>query len=70
MALAKKCDRCGKMYEHYPTGAKITRNAIARVTISTKGEVRGNDTPMDLCKECMAEFDKFMTNGGKFDDKT
>ena len=69
MALAKKCDRCGKMYEHYPKGTKIVRNSVSRVTINDKGEIRGNDTPMDLCEECMAEFDKFMINGGKFDDK-
>ena len=24
MALAKKCDRCGKLYEHYPFEFKLT----------------------------------------------
>lgn len=28
MALAKKCDRCGKLYEHYPTGNKPQYNSI------------------------------------------
>lgn len=70
MALAKQCDRCGKWYKHYPTGAKIVRNAIARVTINAKGEVNGNDNPMDFCEDCMSAFDKFMIDGGRFDDKT
>lgn len=69
MALAKKCSRCGKYYDHYPTGHKIVRNSIARVTLDAKGSVSGNDDPMDFCEECMSEFDKFMINGGKFDDK-
>ena len=28
MAMAKKCDRCGKLYEHYPKGNKSQSNAM------------------------------------------
>lgn len=28
MALAKKCDRCGKLYEHYPTNDINACNAV------------------------------------------
>lgn len=28
MAMAKKCDRCGKLYEHYPTGNKLRNNGL------------------------------------------
>lgn len=70
MALAKKCNRCGKYYDYYPKGAKVQHNGVARVTISGAGLIKANDDPMDLCEKCMSEFDKFMMSGGKFDDKT
>lgn len=31
MAMAKKCDRCGKLYEHYPKGNKAQSNAIRKI---------------------------------------
>ena len=61
MALAKKCDRCGKFYEHYPIGdPPRTGNAVGRMR-------RGRDLSdkitldvMDLCPDCMESFDRFM----------
>lgn len=39
MALAKKCDRCGKLYEHYPTNDNNVCNAIQSLcVISYQGE--------------------------------
>ena len=72
MSLAKKCDRCGKLYEHYPKGNKSQCNAIRRVQRTQTGEFTNScGFPVhDLCPECMSAFDKFMTSGGKFDDKT
>lgn len=71
MSLAKKCNRCGKYYDHYPTGNKITYNSLMRFQMNAKGDtVQFQDTIIDLCPECMDAFDKFMTSGGKFDDKT
>ena len=31
MSLAKKCDRCGKFYEHYPIGNPGAYNAIIKI---------------------------------------
>lgn len=61
MALAKKCDRCKKLYEPYPTGKKIEHNAIKKGHISAKGEFINCSEWNDLCSDCMNEFDKFMT---------
>lgn len=63
MALAKKCDRCGKLYEHYPMGNKTQWNAIRKIQRNTVGDtVNGAYTPtIDLCPECMNEFEKFMS---------
>lgn len=66
MALAKKCDRCGKLYEHYPTGNKTEYNAIKRISKSNNGSICSEEHSIDLCPECMSEFDNFMI-GGKFD---
>lgn len=71
MSLAKKCNRFGKYYDHYPTGTKIVHNSLVRLQMNvTCDNVMFQDTRIDLCPECMDAFDKFMTSGGKFDDKT
>ena len=70
MALAKKCDRCGKLHEHYPKGSTIQYNAVRRTQVRDDGIILGQGDVIDLCEDCMAEFDKFMTSGGRFDDKT
>lgn len=67
MAFAKKCDRCGKLYEPYPTGKKTENNALRRVRIDPDGYICSQDNTLDLCPECMAEFNKWMI-GGKFGD--
>ena len=72
MALAKKCDRCGKLYEHYPKGNKAQYNAIRKFQRNVACETINGccSSAIDLCPECMADFEKFMTNGGKFNDQT
>lgn len=64
MALAKKCDRCGKMYEHYPKGIKSQCNAIRRAERAISGELINSCAyPVhDLCPDCMASFGKWMTD--------
>jgi hypothetical protein len=63
MGLAKKCDRCGKLYEHYPKGNKSQSNAIRKIqTDAFGGTVNAySEWMMDLCQECMYEFERFMT---------
>lgn len=68
MALAKKCDRCGKLYEHYSKGNKVEYNGVQRISLADNGGVVMLSREMDLCPECMAAFNKFMISGGKFDD--
>ena len=39
MAIARKCDRCGKLYEYYPKGNKIQSNGVQRI-YREKSELR------------------------------
>lgn len=50
MALAKKCDRCGKLYEHYPDEIR-------------RWHLLSDDKILDLCHECMKAFNEFMIGG-------
>ena len=61
MALARKCDRCGKLHEYYPTGNRMQYNAVKCVFKTNNGLTNAEDRSKDLCPECMAEFDAFMT---------
>ena len=70
MAMAKKCDRCGKLYEHYPKG-ELTgnrNNAIRRLYKNEYGGISFQDNTIDLCEKCMSEFENFMMKG-KFSDE-
>jgi hypothetical protein len=63
MALAKKCDRCGIVYEPYPTVNKVGEyNAVRRERLDPVGSVYYSDTAYDLCKQCMDDFYDFMNN--------
>ena len=62
MAMAKKCDRCDKYYEHY----EKSKNCIQCVCKDEIGRLIKYCKSMDLCQECMKEFDKFMS--GVYDD--
>lgn len=67
MAIARKCDRCGKLYEYYPKDNKIQANGVQRIYKHINGVYdRGN--ALDFCPECMNVFDEFII-GGKFDEK-
>lgn len=59
MALAKRCDRCGKFYEYYITTDKV--NAVGLFKISQNGNIWAPDkSGYDLCPECLREFEDFM----------
>lgn len=68
MSLAKKCNRCGKYYDHYPKGSKIQYNGFRRICRDEGGGQKDSTGPFDLCLECMNAFDRFMISGGRFDD--
>lgn len=62
MALAKKCDRCGKLYEHYPLKHMPGEcNAIAKVRRGRNGSLEYSDATLDLCTDCMKKFDRFIS---------
>ena len=63
MALYKKCDRCGKLYDHYTTyiGA-LNANAIKLVSLSNTDMYLSTAMDLDLCPECMSELIKFLNN--------
>lgn len=62
MAIVKQCDRCGKFYTPYPMSNNPNiYNALRRVQMTDSNMVELiTSSPIDLCKECMCEFDKFM----------
>lgn len=64
MALAKKCDRCGQLHEHYPLGNHPeVFNAIAICRRNATGTMECTKTVLDLCPNCMAQLEKFITEG-------
>ena len=62
MALAKKCDRCGKLYEFYGTNSKS--NAIIPAYIDRTGFIATKFSAWDLCPKCKEDFEMWL-NGGK-----
>lgn len=59
--LAKKCDRCGKLYEHYARDLKkgISFNGAATVAIDGNDGWQCNKV-MDLCPECRESFARWL----------
>lgn len=53
MANAKRCDRCGKLFE---------RAYVPDITIRRYHHGYG-ETRYDLCDECQKKLEKFMNNG-------
>ena len=53
MALAKKCDICGKLYESYNERKdKVRVNGFMFLNIDTEGKYYVNDA-LDCCPECI-----------------
>ena len=63
--LAKKCDRCGKFYDHYDGFDKRKINGISMVSKNKFGSREGISQEMDLCKECMNSFIKWYEMKGE-----
>lgn len=62
LAMARMCDRCGKLYEYYPKNNKPQYNALLPIRRDSVGNVMDIGLAMDLCPKCMDAFKKFMTN--------
>ena len=50
MAIARKCDRCGKFYEYYPKGNKVEYNGVQRI-YRHKNRNLGNEKTHENCPE-------------------
>ena len=68
MADAKKCDRCGKLFEPYLKSDRyknpnkyICVIAIDKIVSANRYD---NQTQMDLCQECAKSLDKWVKLGG------
>nr|DAT32178.1 MAG TPA: Zn-ribbon containing protein [Caudoviricetes sp.] len=63
---ARKCDRCGKYYEHYEgrTQFRAGEKANALLLIDRDlDEKYWSRRALDLCPECMQDFDRFIRGG-------
>lgn len=68
MAIARKCDRCGKFYDHYSKGVNTLYNGAQRMHRDLGGSF-GYEKSFDLCPECMDAFDEFMIDGKFMEEK-
>lgn len=69
---AKKCDRCGKLFEHYDgiKEFKNTEKANALLLIDETLIINtGVRKSYDLCPECMKKLEDFL-RGGSGDGKS
>lgn len=60
MSEAKKCDRCGKLYEKYDT---YEDNGI--IFTCGDNEEGGTGDKIDLCPDCMKELKNWIENPNK-----
>ena len=69
---AKKCDRCGKFYDFYNIECSGNKkkfskrfNSIDVVRRNMEGGTVANYIKFDLCPDCMADFENFMSSKGE-----
>lgn len=65
MARARKCDRCGKLYETYNTKNDEKKiNGLMTLNIDDDRRYYSHGI-MDLCPECMEEFQRWIKEKNK-----
>ena len=65
MAIAKKCDRCGKLYEHYDGNMEFKTSEKANGFMLIDRGLDRNYKPRksyDLCVDCMGKLEAFIKN--------
>lgn len=65
MAIAKKCDRCGKLYEHYDGNMefKTSEKANGFMLIDRDADFAYfGRRSYDLCVDCMIKLEAFIKN--------
>lgn len=63
--LAKKCDRCGKLYDHYDAFDNNKINGISTISKNKFGVRESISKDIDLCIECMNSFIKWYEMKGE-----
>lgn len=66
MAYAKKCDRCGALYE-ITDPKQIEIKGISVYGVSWM--LSRNDTPIDFCPECLRKFKEWFEKEKNNDSK-
>ena len=62
MAIAKKCDRCGKLYEGYHVKEDdCGTNGIAEISMEITNVYEVMEV-FDLCPECKKSFEEWRDN--------
>lgn len=65
MANAKKCDRCKRFYDRYNEKNDRKRiNALVPANVDGRGKYWAHNE-IELCPECMDEFNDWMKNSRK-----
>lgn len=68
--LAKKCDRCGKLYEFYEKFDNEKQNGFSMIYVNKFGGRGMTIGDKDLCKECMESLvNWFNEKGDKKNDR-
>lgn len=66
MAFAKKCDRCGKLYEEYNTKSDpMNTNGVTVVNLDHSRNYHTQKV-LDFCPKCNESFNKWLK--GECDD--
>lgn len=70
--VARKCDKCGKLYEYYIfteeiEGKEVKVNAISLANFNIRGDYC-DSSYYDLCPDCMKELISFLNNKGTADN--
>lgn len=63
MARAKKCDRCGKLHEHYDGAKEFKNSEKANGVILIDRDLDNkywSRKSYDFCPDCMREFEDFL----------
>ena len=61
MANAKKCDRCGTLYEPYGIIDRVRAEKNSIMVIGNiYGEITSRDEFYDLCPDCMEELHEWL----------
>ena len=73
MARAKKCDRCGKLHEHYDGGREFKNSEKANGVILIDRDLDNKYWPRksyDFCPDCMRKLETFIKNEEVSADET